>query len=321
MLAGIGSGAIGGFAGFERDDLPVMIAGATATGLVSAASGANYVAGFVGYNIGGSVTASSFAGTVLASGGNSNVGGFVGQNQYNGTVAASLANDTASGFVSVAGTGYFIGGFAGYNYSGTASAGSFAGTVLAGSGSSAVGGFAGGNYLGLITGATATGLVGVSGSANNIGGFVGYNNGTVVGDYAYASVSAPNATDVGQVGYNDASGYVSLPTFAAGTIVIPVSVGDYVYMGNGSSNSGLVGYNAGTVVTGTGGFITGITVLGGNLTIADNVSLADPVGLTLSAYNSILVDGNIVDTGTGNIVLRADGAGVGPACWVSVKAW
>ena len=63
----------------------------------------------------------------------------------------------------------------------------------------------------------------------------------------------------------------------------------------------------------TSGFGTVTSGTGGNITVASAITWSSNNSLTLSAYNSILVNAAITDSGTGAIVLRADNAGVGTA--------
>ncbi len=61
----------------------------------------------------------------------------------------------------------------------------------------------------------------------------------------------------------------------------------------------------------TSSYGTAISGAGGNISVNSAIGWNSANSLTLSAYNSILINQNITNTGTGGIVLRADNAGVG----------
>jgi hypothetical protein len=110
--------------------------------------------------------------------------------------------------------------------------------------------------VGMSTGAVRdTGLLGGSiVGGDYVGALVGWNHGGVVlGDYATATVTAPNASSGtgGLVGVNDTNGAI-VESYAAGAVVGQTTVG------------GLVGYNSGTITQAYAtGAVTGEDYVGG----------------------------------------------------------
>ena len=217
-----------------------------------------YVGGLVGWNDGGTITASYATGD--ANGGGL-VGGLVGQN--NGTITASYATGDADGIAFVGGlvgynnsngtitashasgdvdggdnTGDYVGGLVGYNNVGTISTSYATGDASGGDGDySYVGGLVGYNWRGTITDSYATGTAdGGIGEYNHVGGLVGYNDGTIIASYATGDIDEGNTLGPfvgGLVGYNNNSTIIA--SYATGDV--DGGDGDYSYVG------GLVGYN------------------------------------------------------------------------------
>ena len=192
-LAGGGSGFTGTFAGLGHTVSNLTIsAGGSLTpiglfgtnsgtlrdiGLVNAVvAGQYYVGGLVGYSYGGSIISNAHVTGNVS--GISLVGGLIGLN------SGGITNAYATG--SFSGSGGFIGGLAGFNYSsGSINSAYATGSVSAKSINSIVGGLVGFN-AGSIGSAYATGSV--SGT-NVVGGLVGFNMGSISSAYATGSVS------------------------------------------------------------------------------------------------------------------------------------
>ena len=182
-------------------------------------SASSYVGGIIGRNIGGSIQACSFSGTVK---GDSNVGGIVGWSVDGGSIQAcsfsgkvegnsgvggiagrsdgSIQACSSSATVS-SGTSY-AGGIAGYSIGGSIQACSSSATVI---GTNFAGGIAGYSSEGSIQACFSSATVNGS---NSVGGIVGYlnNSGTMLSCYATGTVTG--TTGVGAVAgrnYNQAT--------------------------------------------------------------------------------------------------------------------
>ena len=246
----------------------------TASSATGSVSGTYWVGGLAGRNSRGTITASSATGSVS---GSRYVGGLVGDNR--GPITASYATGSVSG----TGTGQFVGGLVGLNFSGPITA-SYATGSVSGTGSS-VGGLVGGNYSsGLITASSATGsvsgtywvggLVGAnsapitaSSATGNVsgtgyvGGLVGQTYGPITASYATGSVSGTSSVG-GLVGNNQPSSPITA-SYATGSVSGTTDVGGLVGLnfsspitasyatgsvsGTGSLVGGLVGLNYGTI--------------------------------------------------------------------------
>jgi len=168
------------------------ITGSYATGTVK---GTDYTGGLAGRSYSG-ITNSYATGSVTGTG--NYTGGLVGANDYNSAVAisyGSITNSYAAGNVS--GSGSYIGGLIGQNGTNTATiTNAYAIGSVTGSGTSQyIGGLAGYNYTGAtITNAYATGSV--TGGSGNVGGFAGNNAGTVTASY-WDTITTGKATGIG----------------------------------------------------------------------------------------------------------------------------
>jgi trimeric autotransporter adhesin len=178
---------VGGLVGKNSE---ATLSGSYATGSVS---GASYVGGLVGYNIGtsgsASVVSTSYA-AGRASGTGNYVGGLVGYNGNQATVTTSYATGQVTG-------ASYVGGLVGYNM-GTLDISYATGNT---SGTKNVGGLVGDNVTS-VANTFATGSV--SGSVGNVGGLVGINTGTVSSSYSTGSVSGSSEVG-GLVGDNFAT--------------------------------------------------------------------------------------------------------------------
>jgi hypothetical protein len=175
-----GSSYVGGLVGF---DYAGTIAACYATGHVTGTG--SYVGGLVGDSY-GTITTCYATGTVS---GSDYVGGLVGYSY--GTITTCYATGN------VTGTGNYVGGLVGFDYTGTITTCYATGNVT-GTGSY-VGGLVGNQYAGTIATCYATGAV----SGNyDVGGLVGENDyGTITDCYATGTVSGGNYVG-GLLGYN-----------------------------------------------------------------------------------------------------------------------
>lgn len=219
-----------------------IVSNVTFSGTVTGTVSGGYVGGLVGWLQKGSLSASSFDGTVTGSNSaGAKTGGLVGWLYAYATVAESQASGTVS-------TGGEIGGLVGRATSSVSVTRSHADVTVSG-GMSYAGGLIGNNG-GAITQSYATGSV--TGGAN-VGGLVGNNdgNGAVTGSYATGSVSGASTTAGGLVGTG--AGRIAT-SYATGTVTGGVNAG------------GLTGQNTATATitdsyaTGT---VTGGTIMGG----------------------------------------------------------
>jgi len=162
-----------------------------------------YVGGLVGWNRGGSITASHSTGTVT---GNEDVGGLVGDND--GSITTSYSTGWVTGIDSV-------GGLVGDNNDGSITTSYSTGTV---SGDSRVGGLVGKNGeffggKGSISRSYSTGTVM---GGRDVGGLVGYNyNGSITNSYSTGSVS----------GHENVGGLVGVGWFGYGILADCYSTG------------------------------------------------------------------------------------------------
>ena len=151
----------------------------------------NYVGGLVGYNNGGTITASYATGTADGGDGNEDyTGGLAGQNS--GTITASYATGTADGGD---GNNDIVGGLVAFNDGGTITASYATGNADEGDGDSdIVGGLVGSNG-GTIIASYATGNAdGGDGESDIVGGLMGINFGTITASYATGDVDGGDGT-------------------------------------------------------------------------------------------------------------------------------
>ncbi len=183
----------------------------------------------------------------------------------------------------------FVGGIAGYNYSGTVSACTVSGSI---SGSSYVGGVAGENNNGTISACTVSGSI--SGSKDYVGGVAGENDsGTIIACSVSASVSGGSSGSSyvgGVVGEND-----------SGTITASYSTGN---VSGSSCVGGVVGsllYGGNVTACYSTGNISGIytSYVGG--------VAGENIGGTITACYWSTYSGNGIGTGTGNTTKVDDG--------------
>ena len=162
-------------------------------------TGGGRTGGLVGYNNGGSISASYATASVTAIG-NAHTGGLVGYNGSDSTISASYATASVTG-------GGTTGGLVGYNGSDSTISASYATGSVTGSASRGTtiatftGGLVGFNSSGIISASYATASV-TGGEGNTAGGLVGGNRGSISASYATASVMGGDYTG-GLVGYNN----------------------------------------------------------------------------------------------------------------------
>ena len=205
-------------------------------GTVRGARFGNRIGGLVGYNRGGTITASSTSGSVNGGdGGGNEVGGLVGDNRGT-TITASHATGNVNGGD---GGGNDVGGLVGSN-SGTITASHATGNVDGGDGNGDnVGGLVGHNS-GPITESHATGNAsGGDGDYDEVGGLVGDNNGAITESHATGNVD-------GGDGNSDSVG--GLAGWNSKDIIASYATGD-AYGGDGDQDEvgGLVGVNHSTI--------------------------------------------------------------------------
>jgi filamentous hemagglutinin family protein len=139
----------------------------------------------------GTISQSSASGSITVNGSGQNTGGLAGTNT--GTISRSFANVSVNGNVSpnLSNFGTYVGGLVGFNDNGGTITNSYATGTITGGWNPVVGGFVGLNF-GSISQSFATGNVtGGSGCCTGTaGGFVGQNSGTVSQAYATGAVSS-----------------------------------------------------------------------------------------------------------------------------------
>ena len=234
------------------------------------AHGDDYVGGLVGWQEGGSITASYASGNVS---GNRYVGGLVGR-QQGGSITASYA----SGYVS--GNNNYVGGLVGWQEGGSITASYASGYV---SGSSRVGGLVGLQNGGSITASggsiTASYASGnVSGNNNYVGGLVGYQyGGSITASYASGYVS----------GDRDVGGLVGAQIIANSSITASYASG---YVSGDRDVGGLVGEQDGGSITAS--YASGnVSSVSGDRDVGGLVGDQDGGSITAS-YASGNVSGN-----------------------------
>ena len=210
-----------------------------------------YIGGLVGWQSGGSITASYATGAAAGGDGDlDSVGGLVGLQEEGGSITASYATGAAAGG---AGDSDSVGGLVGWQSSAGSITASYAtGAAVGGDGGDDyVGGLVGWQEGGSITASYATGAaVGGDGNDDYVGGLVGYQDGggMITASYATgAAVGGDGDFDYvgGLVGYQD--GGMITASYATG----PATGGD----GDGDYVGGLVGIQSvGGSITASYGF-------------------------------------------------------------------
>ena len=213
-------GAVAGWLYKVYATTPAAITNVTVNGKVTGTSSGQSVGGVVGNCLGGTITNSSFTGTVRAS--DSNVGGIAGAMSSPCVVSGAMA----SGAVSGGGSNAALGGLVGLEASGSLSASQARNTVtynIAGT-LPEVGGAVGTNGAsGTISDTFAVGAVSGAGmtGASFVGGLVGYNAGNVLRSFAAGSVNGTaNGTTGGLAGataFNTISDSYATGPVAGGT--------------------------------------------------------------------------------------------------------
>ena len=203
-------------------------------------NGFNPVGGLVGFQNGGSITASYATGNADGGdGGQDRVGGLVGQQGSGGSITASYATGNADGG---AGNTDLVGGLVGQQGSGGSITASYAtGNADGGDGNSnRVGGLVGRQNGGSITASYATGDAdGGAESSDYVGGLVGFQNGgSITGSYATGDA------DGGDGNSDRVGGLVGLQQDSSITASYATGNADG---GDGGADSvgGLVGYQGG----------------------------------------------------------------------------
>ena len=130
----------------------------------------------------------------------------------------------------------------------------------------------------------STGSATYAGSVATRGGASAGNGGTVV-----AAGQAMNATGM-SVDASAAKGATGTFTFNSSSDTVD------------AAEAAILEKNIGT---------TNEVVVGNNLTVVSAVSLASPNSLTFSAFGNVSVNAGVVNTGAGNLMVRADNAGNG----------
>ena len=211
----------------------------------------NHVGGLVGWNRGGTITASYATGNADGGGGNGDsVGGLVGLNR-GGTITASYATGNAK---SGNGARDNVGGLVGWNQNSAIIASYATGNADGGDGArDSVGGLVGQNHsdtataISPIIASYATGNAdGGDGDEDSVGGLAGNNNSTIIASYAAGNADGGggNQDSVGGlVGQNN------LLTRSTSTITASYAIGN-VDGGDGATDyvGGLVGNNNSTII-------------------------------------------------------------------------
>ena len=281
------AGLFGGSSGTIRD-----------IGLIGGSvSGANYVGGLVGFNLG---TITNAYATGAVSGGDG-IGGLVGLNFF-----GSITNAYATGAVS--GTGIDVGGLAGANLVGGTIANAYAtGAVSSTGGYSAVGGLVGSNFS-TITNAYATGAVSGTGGYSAVGGLAGTNFGTITNAYATGAVSGTGSDVGGLVGYNDNSGTITNGYWDTQTSGQSAGIG-----ADNNNQSGNVTGQTTALLQGTrpGGFDPAVWGTGTGLFpyFLWQYPSGTPQAISGTAYNA--GGGTALDAGS--VSVQADGTALGTA--------
>ncbi|TWH51617.1 filamentous hemagglutinin N-terminal domain-containing protein [Sporomusa sp. KB1] len=243
---------------------------------VNIVAGANnlYVGSLVGYSgIGTSITGSSSAGKIIASGTGNTVGGLVG---YNAGSIESSANTAA---VTATGASSLVGGLAGWNaIDGVITGSNNAGMVTASGANSIVGGLTGTN-AGTIESSYVDTAVTVTSDAdsNSAGGLVGENDGSISSSYNKGGVkttaSATNNKVGGLAGVNNASSTIT-GSYNSGAITANGAASDVGGL-IGTNNSNITSlYNAGAVTSTADNSIVGGLVGRNNSTISNSYNSA-----------------------------------------------
>ncbi len=271
----------GGVVGYEN--YSSTLSAGTFAGTVIAAAGSNATGGLIGWDH-GNVTGGSVSGVVSAGSGSTAVGGLIGEVSAGGAVASG----NFSGTLLVTSAGTAIGGLVGYNDGNTISGGAVSGAISAGSNSQQVGGLVG--YSGYGAGMSVTSKV---------------TGGTVLG----ATLSTPGGTGVGGlVGYNDLASTISGGT-AAEAVSATATVGGFVgfnagvitgvsWVGNAVTGTSYVGGVAGS----SSGTISGVTITGLQVTGIGSYNptayLGGVVGYSSGLLSGITSSGNVTETGS-----------------------
>ena len=194
--------------------------------------------GLVGYQWGGSITASYAAGdTDGGAGSNDNIGGLVGR-QDGGSITASYATGDADGGTGIAD---YVGGLVGLQGNGSITASHATGAVSGSDSlSAAVGGLVGQQFRGFITASYATGDADGGDGEDLVGGLAGYSSGTITASYATGD------TD-GGAGSNDDVGGLVGQQWTTGFITASYASGDVDGGAGSDSVGGLVGVQWGSI--------------------------------------------------------------------------
>ena len=250
-LATAGGHAAVGMFGLIGEGAEIRNLGLTSNLARNAGSSGAPVGGLVGYQYGGSITASYATGPADGGAGSGDsVGGLVGY-QYGGSITASHAAGDADG-----GAGGFnrVGGLVGYQYGGSITASHATGDADGGAGADNVGGLVGRQNVGGLVGQqdggsiTASHATGDASSGNNVGGLVGRQDGSITASYATGDASSVTFAG-GLVGWKPGGSITA--SYATGDASSVSSAGGLVGFQNSDTNTASWGF--GTATGGTPG--------------------------------------------------------------------